>query len=99
MTDDIVELLTTEGDHAETHDLPDDARPTRIGTTRSSVFSVRLNNDDIEALQRVAATAGLPASTLVRTWILDGISADAGTDLRSIVRQEVRSAVREALAG
>lgn len=25
MTDDILELLTTEGDHAETHDLPDDA--------------------------------------------------------------------------
>ncbi|MDQ1246165.1 MAG: hypothetical protein QG597_532, partial [Actinomycetota bacterium] len=34
-----------------------------------------------------------------RTWILEGISADAGTDLRSIVRQEVRTAVREALAG
>ena len=45
------------------------------------------------------ADAGLPASTLVRTWILEGISADAGTDLRSIVRQEVRTAVREALAG
>jgi hypothetical protein len=68
------------------------------GTTRSSVFSVRLNNDEIEALQRVAATAGLPASTLVRTWIHEGISAEVGTDLRSIVRQEVRTAVSEALA-
>ncbi len=56
---------------------------------------MRLHNDEIEALQRVSATAGLPASTFVRTWILDGNSADAGTDLRSIVRQEIRTAVRE----
>lgn len=58
-----------------------------------------MGRPELAGLQRVAATAGLPASTLVRTWILDGISADAGTDLRSIVRQEVRTAVREAVAG
>lgn len=99
MSDDVAQLLATEGEHAENHPLPADAKPTRIGSPRSAVLSVHLNADEIEALNRVAATLNIPPSTLARTWILDGIRADEGTDLRTIVRQEVRDAVRAALSG
>ncbi len=37
---------------------------------RSRVYSVRLNEDEYEAVQRVADAVHLPASTLVRSWIL-----------------------------
>ncbi len=99
VTDEIARLLAEEGEHAETHDLPEGATPNRIGNTRSTVYSVRLNEDEVEALQRMAAARGLPASTLARLCIVERINANDGTDLRSIVRDEVRSAVRDALAG
>lgn len=82
--------------------LPSDAVGTRPNLKRSTVYSVRLTVDEVAALQAVAEQAGLPASTLVRSWIVERLnSADpsaAGTTLRALIHEEVYAAVHEALA-
>ncbi|WP_182358950.1 hypothetical protein [Tomitella gaofuii] len=97
------ELINAEAEHAEQNM---DAQPTpdtvitRPGHARSTVFSVRLNPDEAAALQAYANDAGLPASTLVRSWIIDRLRGAGPSDaLRTVVREEVRAAVREELAG
>jgi hypothetical protein len=92
-------LLDAEAEHAEKHrDAP--AKPgTRVskpGHTRSTVFSVRLNADELAALEAVAEDAGLPASTLARAWILERLkySGPEGLNLRKLVRDEVDRELR-----
>ncbi|MBP2368418.1 DUF6290 family protein [Pseudonocardia parietis] len=98
---DLEKLLRDEAEHAETHqDAPAGPRTTatRPGHARSTVYSVRLNPDEVAALQEYAETAGLPASTLVRSWIIERIRANGATpDLRKIIHDEVQAAVRDAL--
>lgn len=94
-------LLREEAEHAEEH-MEAPAKPdteiSRPGHARSTVYSVRLNPEEVAALQAVADTAGLPASTLVRSWIIERIrSHGAPTDMRKLIRDEVRDAVRDAL--
>ncbi len=74
--DEIKEIIAKEGDAVENQDLPNDAVVTR-GTKRSTVFSVRLNKDEVEAVEAKAAALGIPASTLVRSWIVGHISGEA----------------------
>ncbi len=50
---------------------PDATRP-----ARAKVLSIRLNPDEFEALNRHAEQLELPASTLVRGWILTQLRAD-----------------------
>jgi len=83
----IADLLQAEAEHAETHA---DA-PLRDGTTithrgqRSRVFSIRLAESEIEALEAAAEKTGLPASTLARTWIATRLAAnDDTTDVHAI---------------
>lgn len=65
---------------------------TRPRRARSMVYSVRLNPDEVAAVQRLAEAAGLPASTLVRSWIVErlhdeqGGHGDAGAELRAAQR-------------
>jgi len=69
---------------------------------RSTVYSVRLTPDEVAAVQAAADRAGLPASTLVRSWIVERAGAentgDADARLRALIHEEVRAAVHEALA-
>jgi len=63
---------------------------------------VRLSPDEVAAVQLAAERADLPASTLVRSWIVErarneGLSP-AESRLRALIHEEVRAAVREALA-
>lgn len=94
----VAAVLAAEGDEAENAHLPEDSRPTRIGTKRSTVFTLRLSIEELAAVQSAADSAGLPPSTLARKWILDGLTAQPQEDLRAIVHDEVLAAVREALA-
>jgi hypothetical protein len=76
-------------------------RPNR---NRSTVYSVRLTLDEMAAVQAAADRAGLPASTLVRSWIVERAKAaveqpaDPDAKLRALIHDEVRAAVHEALA-
>ncbi|HVA70353.1 MAG TPA: hypothetical protein VNF08_03405 [Acidimicrobiales bacterium] len=62
-------------------------RPNRI---RSTVYSIRLSIDEVAAVQDLADAANLPASTLVRSWIIErihsvrGESGDVAAELRAI---------------
>jgi len=55
---------------------PELAVPTRPNRGRSRVYSVRLNEEEYQAVQRVADAAHLPASSLVRSWILDRLDQE-----------------------
>lgn len=50
----------------------------RKGQTRSVVYSVRLTPEQTSQIQRIAATAGIPASGLVRDWVLKGLATEQG---------------------
>lgn len=80
MTEDISEALADRirdgAEWAEAHrdePLPEETEAARPDHVRSVVFSVRLNPDELDALNTVATRLGVPASSLVRGWILEGI--------------------------
>ncbi|HTF48289.1 MAG TPA: hypothetical protein VK735_12640 [Pseudonocardia sp.] len=99
MSSELEALLDAEAEHAEQHrDEP--AKPgtkvSKPGHARSTVFSVRLNSDEVAALQTLADESGLPPSTLVRSWILDGLE-NGGTPVGLRLRHLIREAVRDEL--
>ena len=63
----------------ESEQTKDDSYP--AGTTgrrpnRQKVYSVRLSAEEEAEVQRVAAVKHLPASTLVRSWILERLDQE-----------------------
>jgi predicted DNA-binding protein len=68
------------------------------GHGRSKVYSVRLNQDEVEQVEQMAARLGLPASTMVRSWIVERLAADSDTTMEAVVRRLERdvSALRAA---
>jgi hypothetical protein len=88
-------------DEAEAN--PDGRLPEGVGTrpnlAHSTVYSVRLRAHEVAAVQAAADQAGLPASTLVRSWILQRLSggSPAEATLRALIREEVQTAVRAAV--
>ncbi len=63
----------------ESEQTKDEAYP--AGTTgrrpnRQKVYSVRLSAEEEAEVQRVAAAKHLPASTLVRAWILERLDRE-----------------------
>ncbi len=53
-------------------------RAVRKGRTRSVVYSVRLTPEQTDEIQRIADEAGVPASALVRDWVVEGLAAEHG---------------------
>jgi hypothetical protein len=51
-------------------------RAVRKRNTHSVVYSVRLTREQTEEIQRIADEAGIPASGLVREWVLQGLAAE-----------------------
>ncbi|RAX21045.1 hypothetical protein DRB06_07130 [Actinomyces sp. Z5] len=47
-----------------------------VRPNRSQVYSVRLTPQEREAIEAVAEAKHLPASTLVRAWILERLEAE-----------------------
>lgn len=58
--------------------LPAHVKVSRPGHTRSKVLQVRLNPEEMAALEEIAKRRELPASTVVREQILRLLDADAG---------------------
>lgn len=91
MTDDIspglAQRIRDGAEWAEAHrddPVEDDTPPTRPGHARSVVFSLRLNPDEFEVINTLAGRLGVPASSLARGWILDGIDKERDQpDLRT----------------
>jgi hypothetical protein len=51
---------------------------TRPNRGRSTVYSIRLNPGEVAAVQTLADEAGLPPSTLVRSWITERVRLEQG---------------------
>ncbi|HET7388256.1 MAG TPA: hypothetical protein VFJ19_16500 [Nocardioidaceae bacterium] len=72
------------------------------GHGRSTVYSVRLNQQEVDQIEDLADRLGIPASTMVRSWIVERLAADAETTLDSVVRRleqdvsQLRAAARTA---
>lgn len=89
---DIEQLIAEETAASEAHrdaPIPQGAAVTRPNHARSTVYSIRLNPEEVAAVQALAEAADLPASTLVRSWIIErvrreqGEVSDAETELRA----------------
>ncbi len=56
--------------------FPPGVVPTRPNRLRTKVYSVRLSAEEQARVQRVADAKHLPASTLVRSWILERLDQE-----------------------
>lgn len=60
------------------------SRPNRA---RSKVLQVRLNPEEFEAIERIAAARGQPASTVARERLLQMIQEDERIDVGDVAAQ------------
>lgn len=87
MTDVTDESIGEYRDEAETmKDKALSPSATRPGGQRGKVLSVRLNPDEFEELAQYAGALDVPASALVRGWILDQLRAGSQSPLRTVER-------------
>lgn len=102
MNSELEQQLRDEAEANRDAPLPTGAAGARPNLAKSTVYSVRLTADEVAAVQAAADQAGLPASTLVRSWIVERLrSANPGqteATLRALIHEEVYAAVHEALA-
>jgi hypothetical protein len=92
---DIERLIDQETEASESSPdapIPEGTTVTRPNQSRSTVYSIRLNADEVDALQVLAGSAGVPASTLARAWIVDRIRDEQGrmTDAEAELRAAQR---------
>lgn len=66
--------LREESERTANDPYPPDTKPTR--PNRSAVYSVRLSPEEQVRVERVAEAMHLPASTLVRSWILERLDQE-----------------------
>ena len=71
----LIARLREESERTRNDPFPDDVRPAR--PNRSQVYSVRLSAEEQARVQSVADAKHLPASTLVRSWILDRLDHES----------------------
>ncbi|MDN5913636.1 MAG: hypothetical protein L0I76_00715 [Pseudonocardia sp.] len=69
-----------------TRDEPLSSSATRPGWQRAKVLSVRLSAEEFEELTRYASALEVPASGLVRGWILEQLRAGADSPVNTIER-------------
>ena len=66
--------LREESEATKEDEYPAGTHPTR--PNRSKVYSVRLSVEEQALIEEVAQARHLPASTLVRSWILDRLELE-----------------------
>ncbi len=66
--------LREESEQTKDEPYPEGVKGKR--PNRSNVYSVRLSAEEKEAVERVAHAQHLPASTLVRVWILERLDRE-----------------------
>ena len=70
----LAQKLREESEHTKDEPYPADTTGRR--PNRQKVYSVRLSAEEEAEVQRVAAAKHLPASTLVRSWILERLDRE-----------------------
>lgn len=72
---------------AETsQDEPLSSHATRPGRQRAKVLSVRLTSEEFDELNRFAAVLEVPASALVRGWVLEQLRAGSESPIKTVER-------------
>jgi hypothetical protein len=95
MSSEIQRLVAEEAAASEANpDAPIPATSTvsRPNRARSTVYSIRLNPEEVAEVQALADAAGVPPSTLVRSWIIERMQAEHGET--SDAEAELRAAQR-----
>jgi hypothetical protein len=85
----------------QTRDEPLSGTAARPGLTRAKVLSVRLNPDEFADLTAYADRLDVPASALVRGWIVSHLRPGADTSPAAVVDRIAREVeqLRQQLAG
>lgn len=65
--------------------VTDETTVSRPGRARSQMLSVRLSPEEADAVAGVAQASGVPVSTLIRGYILRGLSQDRDDSPQSLV--------------
>jgi hypothetical protein len=73
---DLTAALREESERSKDLPYPPGARFTHPNRDRSRVYSIRLSPQEYDSLQALADRQHLPASTLVRSWILERLEQD-----------------------
>ncbi|PSL08133.1 hypothetical protein CLV30_101100 [Haloactinopolyspora alba] len=89
----IVDIEAEASEASRDMDIPAGSKPTRPG--RTTVLSVRLGQDEADALTELAATRSVPVSTLARSLIVEALQT--GDQQPETVHDEVVRALRETL--
>lgn len=91
----LVEQIAAESEATMNDPMPPGTVWTRPGLARSVTFSLRLNPEELSALQAHAATQGVPASTIARGWIVSRLAAESnGPDDTATMLDRLETDVR-----
>jgi hypothetical protein len=89
------DLIAEETDASErTRDDPLSGKATRKRPTQSVVYSIRLTPEQTQEIQRIADNAGVPATGLVRGWVLQGLAAERESSVEETVEVLAQSVAR-----
>ena len=72
------ELVRTEAEHADTTrdaPLPEGVKGTQPNKEAARVYTIRLQPDLVDTLERVAKEIDVPTSAVIRGFIQDGLAA------------------------
>ncbi len=85
----LVEQIAAEAEATMDEPMPEGTVWTRPNRAKSATFSLRLNPDELAALHELASEHGVPASALVRGWIVQRLAAErnAPTDTAAMVER------------
>lgn len=87
MTDASERELREYREQAEnTQDEPLSDTASRPGWQRAKVLSIRLSEEEFDELSRYATTLEVPASGLVRGWILDQLRGSSDSPVSTVDR-------------
>lgn len=75
-------IASAEADEDDGAALPDHVKVSRPGHARSKVLQVRLNPEEAEALDQIAARRGLPVSTIAREELLGLVQRERAAEKR-----------------
>jgi hypothetical protein len=72
----LIEQIAAESEATMNDPAPPGTVYTRPNRARSAMFSLRLNPEELAAVQALAEAQGVPASTLARAWIVQRLAAE-----------------------
>lgn len=73
-TQDLIRLAREESERTREDEYPESVRPVR--PNRKGVYTIRLEQEDIDALESVARKKHFPTSTMVRSWVLERLEQE-----------------------